>query len=358
MSTSNKKAISKNFVLFYPIPNLLISKDFGGEIQIGRVHFISKEKIPFVRKRIGFRHTISELNKYWEKNVPEMKNLFNETPSYAFIHFRANSFSELSDPDREIKEALWILVSSQFYRENRGNVHYFGLPEHKSNVKTETVIYDKSERNLRRSFQRLKPYFPYKLDKLWRHYLKRHFFFPLLKILNRTEGITIKKKWRDTLRNVSILIGKSHFSKDLPLAFLYDFIAIESLLLADKEPHHLLSERLNGLFGWMSKENPKKWENIIKGLIDLRNEFVHSGNFEGIKTIDLVNADNILYNLFNNICRNINFFQNKEALIDLSRKVKASRILGLKVKVRPSMIFEHLPPSTTIDMIKKKNYWP
>ena len=77
----------RNYTLIYPVYNLKISRDIGCEIQIERVIFASREKIPRIRKRIGIKQKISELNKIWKKH--KIPKLFEEAPSFAIIKFKS-----------------------------------------------------------------------------------------------------------------------------------------------------------------------------------------------------------------------------------------------------------------------------
>lgn len=236
MSSQNDNQ-PRNYTLIYPVYNLKISRDIGGEIQIERVIFVSREKIPWIRKRIG--------------------------------------------------------------------------------------LY-------------------------------------LLKILNGKLDVRIDSKWKNSIRNAAIFAGKSHFSKELSTAFLYNFIAIDNLLSnpGEKYPDCLI-DRLNALFGWLTDEKLEAWKPAIKRLYDLRNEMVHYGDTRRIRTEDLILSDNILYNILYNICRFINHFPKKQSLIDLSIRVNARRILGQKVRERQNFQYSRISmPSSTISKIKKENNWP
>jgi hypothetical protein len=204
----------RDLTLFIPVYNLKIYEEIGSEIQIERVTFISKEKIPRVRKRLGFKKPIHEFNKKWEKT--RRGRLFQEADVYAAIRFKSKPKLPEIEPRNKIQDALWILASSQFFRTNRYNIQYFGLPEHQLNIMGGFTLYD-SELGFTRAFKRQYPMRPYVLDKTWKNiYLKNHFFFPLLKIINNKHNIRISSNWENTIRNATILAGKSHFSKDLP----------------------------------------------------------------------------------------------------------------------------------------------
>lgn len=347
----------RNYTLIYPVYNLKISRDIGGEIQIERVIFVSREKIPWIRKRIGLKHTISELNKIWSKH--RLPKLFEQAPSFAIIKFKSRPKDPIIDPVNKVKEGLWILTSSQFFT-GRNSLRYFGLPEHQANITTEYTLIDNKIKSPIRNFKRLSPSFPYELDKSWKHHMKNHFFLYLLKILDGKSDVRINSQWKNSIRNAAIFAGKSHFSKELSSAFLYNFIAIDNLLSnpGEKYPNCLI-DRLNALFGWLTHEKLEAWKPAIKRLYELRNKMVHYGDTRHIRTEDLILSDNIVYNILYNICRFINHFPKKQSLIDLSIRVNARRILGQKVREMQNFRYSRISmPSSTISKIKKENNWP
>jgi len=349
---------SRNYVLIYPVYNLEISQDIGGEIQIDRVAFFARDKIPRIRKRLGFAKKISEENRVWKKH--HLPNLFSEASSYALIIFRSKNINEdISEPINKIKEAFWILASSQFFL-RRDFTKYFGSLEHQGNMKTGFTLYDQSQKFAIRHFRKINP-LPYKLDKAWKIYKKNHFFSFLLKFLNHNISENINSDWKKTIRNASILAGKSVFSKEISQAFLYNMIAIESLFKinpSDKFPSSMI-ERYNALFGWITEEDPRPWEYVLKRLYELRCKFVHDGDIGDIKTTDIIHSDCILFNLLFNICRSIKCFPTSQSFTKLTKKINARRILGQKIKERPNLRYFHADLSrSTIERIKKENNWP
>jgi hypothetical protein len=349
---------SRNYVLIYPVYNLEISQDIGGEIQIERVVFVARDKIPRIRRRLGFAKKISEENKVWEKH--HLPKLFSEALSCAFIIFRSRNINEdISEPINKIKEAFWLLASSQFFL-RRDFTEYFGSLEYQGNITTGFTLYDRSQKFAIRHFKKINP-LPYKLDKNWKMYKKNHFFSFLLRILNGKIAVNINSVWKKTIRSASILAGKSVFSKEISQAFIYNMIAIDSLLQIDpseKYPNSIIN-RYNALFGWLTKEDPRPWKEIINRLYKLRCQFVHDGDISDIKTGDIINSDCILFNLLYNICRFIKLFPNKKSLTDLSDKIKAKKFLGQKITGRPIFIYFHPDLSQiTINRIRKENNWP
>jgi len=349
---------SRNYVLIYPVYNLEISQDIGGEIQIERVTFVARDKIPRIRRRLGFAKKISEENKVWKKH--HLPKFFSEASSYALIAFRSkNNNEDMSEPINKIKEAFWILASSQFFL-RRDFTKYFGSLEYQGNMITGFTLYDQSQQFTIRHFKRINP-LPYKLNKNWKTYKKNHFFSFLLKILNDNISENINSDWKKTIRNASILAGKSIFSKEISQSFLYNMIAIESLLGIDpseKYPSSIIN-RINALFGWLTQEDHKPWRKVIERLYELRCRLVHDGDIKDISTVDIIHSDCILFNLLYNICRSIKYFPSSQSVSELSKKIQARKILGQKIKERPKLRYFYPDLSVpTINGIKKANNWP
>lgn len=358
MSYQKQDEGKRKYVLFYPVYNLEISTEINSELQIENVLLINSKKIPYVaRKRFGLTKTISEIHKAWRKH--RIPKLFSDAPTYAVAHLRSTKEKAEIELICRIKDSLKILASSQF-NNGRYNIQFFGLSEHIKHLRGSYFYYDKDQEKQYQTFKRRQPYSSYKLDSRWKKYMKNHFFFYLLKILNNKTKFSIKAKWKTTLRNAAILAGESHFSKEISQAFIYNFIAIDSLLTMGKERYpDCIIDRLNAFFGWLTQENPNAWNSLIKELYRLRCNFVHNGSTEGINTKLLIESDNILFNLLYNICRFIHKFPSKTDLLDFSRKIEARRVLGQKVKERPGFRYSRTDISQPkISRIKKENNWP
>jgi len=163
-----------NWSLFIPIYNLEISDDIGGELRIERVTFISSRKIPLVRKRLGLPKKVSYYNDFYSKTISH--KLFSEAQTYAFLRTRKATGDTLSQEFRLIKEAVYILASSQFYRQRRYQKTPFGSPEYISNLIDVYMIFENSGKRHRLNLLRLSPIEPYRLNKQWKGFFIIIFF--------------------------------------------------------------------------------------------------------------------------------------------------------------------------------------
>lgn len=175
------------------------------------------------------------------------------------------------------------------------------------------------------------------IDKNWKKYHSEVFFLDLLRIVNGE--ISLSKKWKEDIINAAILCGQSQASSDLHLAFLWNMIAIETLLTSSNDKFSQeLPKRVEAFIGWTTDWEIQNFESKIKQLYEKRSAFVHSGKFSSITIPDLLFTDKILLNVFYNICKHIDIFHKKQDLIDFSKKVQAEKTLGIKPKVRPKTI--------------------
>ena len=178
----------KDHVLSVPIYNLEISDNIGGEFRLEQVYFISSRKIPRIRKRLGLPHRISYYNNSFNAN----KNLFIKADVYAFIKTNRIEKQGAIREFTQIKDAVYLLASSQFYRERRHRKILFGGPEFSQNLIDEVLLFDTSSEKAKWNFKKITPNEPYRLDKHWQKHIKRHFFSQLLKVLDGKHNITTK----------------------------------------------------------------------------------------------------------------------------------------------------------------------
>lgn len=322
-----------NWTLFIPIYNLSISNDIGGEIRIEDVSFISSKKIPYIRKKLGLEHTIS-VYKSWlcTNNIKEMP--FEDAEVYACLKTKRSDTQVLSREFGKIKDAIYLLASSQYFRVNRDSNTAFGGPEFKDNIIDNYFLFKNKSDKLNIRSAVVTPIREYTIDKQWQKYLRNHFFLKLLKILNDPKRN--KEDWRNCFKRCAILAGQSQFSKNIYEAFLYNMIILEILLTrkGDKFPDKII-ERLIALFGWFTKEDPRPWEEIIKRLYRLRCDFVHDGISKDITIKDVLYSDMIAFNTLRNLVNLEKTIKNKDDVINLAKKIEALRFLKKPLK-RPN----------------------
>ena len=357
MAQKNKEHKRSNWLLSVPVYNLIIDKDLNREIRIGAVTFVDKTKIPYIRKRLGIQNKISEINDWIYKPFkPLGLKIFNDCETYAFIRCSNKTQSEAKALIRIIRESIWILASSQIRLRGRENLVLFGLPEHAAALGDEVYIFDTLGDSSTYTNKLASQVQEYYLDRTWKNFLENHFFFPILRILN--DNVAINRQWKAKLKQATIFAAKSYYSTDKETAFLYDWIAIESLLKTGSgKIDRTIADHLIALFGWLTEEDGSYWENIVEKLWGKRNDFVHRGIILDITAEDILEADAIVYNLLRNLSRLTKIFHNQKSLNDFAETVKAQKILNIKIK-RPRLYYQK-PNITkrTIEKLELKNGW-
>lgn len=159
-------------------------------------------------------------------------------------------------------------------------------------------------------------------------------FYPFPKLLRILRGsISVSSSWENILKNTSILAGRSQNSIEIADSFLWNVIALEQLLIGEKETSgHLpkLLERCAALFGYCPLWEKLDLTNIITTLYHARCRLVHEGDRRSISVENLIESDVILSNVMGAIVQNISYLKSKGDLIDFSRKVKARALLGME----------------------------
>lgn len=344
----------RRFILLEPIYNLKLSENIGSEFKIGDILFVSAKKIPRIRKRLGFTKTFGEME---DKKGFFKESILKKADTFAVLNFTDIDKTNIGRYKTKITKAVWILASSQFYPSIRGKVKYFGFPEHSGRFFHEFFIHDVLEKKSGRTWELASPLEPFIFGAHWIVNNKYHFFWNALKIINNKAKVD--KSWKNIIEKVLIFCGKSIFSNDLYLAFLFNMISLETILTrqGDKFPVAII-DRLNGLFDWYFEDDQYIWNNIIEELYYLRCKMIHDGDTKGIATEDLVLSDILLHNLLGAVSANTQSIKSQSDIIDLSEISKAKLILD-QTKIKPIKVwFERSSVlQRQIDEIKKKMSW-
>lgn len=315
-----------------PVSGLTLTNDVSQEITVGSVTFVSRKKLPRIRKRLGFPWRLKELKEQTRESA-----FFEESPAYAIATFGGIGREKEAEFLTAARDELDLLSLSQlgFGRRRRnaclsisneirpGSLQYFMT---NSSKKTWSMQRQKSGR-----FMRLD------LDAEWVRFQRLSFFYELLDVINGRTGVS--QGWKRDIKNAAILAGKSQSSSDLAHAFLWNVIAIETLLAHQGDSYSTaLPKRVESFIGWTTDWSVGNFGEKIEDIYKKRCTFVHAGRSDDLTIKDLLFTDTILVNVFYNILKHIDIFPNKDALIEFSKKVEAEHILGVRPKVRPKTI--------------------
>jgi len=317
-----------------PVSGLILSPGINREILINKITFVNRSKMARIRKRLGFQLTVGDLKK---KKEIIFDTFFNEAKSFAVCQLGGSGVEKEKEFLKIARDEINILSLSQLgygrrrlnaslslSKEKRpGTLSYFMM--HTGNKKW-TMQNKKSGRFMEITF-----------DKNWQKFQKFSFFYDLLELLRG--NLNVSDRWLLDIYNAAVLAGQSQSSSDLPQAFLWNMIAIETLLTHRGDSYSTaLPKRVEAFIGWTTDWSVSNFESKIGEVYQKRCKFVHAGQFDEIKIEDLLFTDLLLVNIFYNILKHIDMFRDKDSLIQFSKKVQAEHILGVKPKVRPKSL--------------------
>lgn len=317
-----------------PIRGLLLSKAINYEITVNKITFIANSKLPYVRKRFGFPFSIKELREnIWFKDV------FEKFPVSAICKFSGNAAEYEKEFLKIVKNELSILTLSQLgYHRRWHNASPSVGNDYSSGDFNFLMLNTLNKSRISQGMRSSKTLYKLELDINWQKFQKRSFFYDLIKLLQGKPKISAG--WFLDIQNAALLAGQSQTISDLPNAFLWNMIAIETLLTHQGDKYSVaLPERVEAFIGWTNSWSISNFEQKIKTVYKKRCDFVHSGRIGDISIQDLLFTDVLIINIFYNILKHINIFTTKADLINFSEKIKAAHILGVdKQKIRPKTI--------------------
>lgn len=342
-----------NHILVAPIYNLRLLSGVNKELWIENVHLIDKTKLLKNIKKNGFPWSFGQLKRILigkPQAALKFENIrtFFDNPSYikadTFAIIRIAGFEEIhiAYGHKKIEEAIYILASCQLGTTKRGRVVRFGAPEYGVRILDRNLVVPATmQQSLSKgSMWVVSPVREFTLGKDYKEF-KTYNFLPLFLKMISGKDISIDSGWKTCFKKAVVLAGKSVFSKEISIAFLFNMIAIETFLKRQGEEFlDVMPNRINDLFGWLYEDDQISFEKInriVKRLYKLRNNFIHDGDNSQITIHDLIETDVILSNLLYNFCRLRKIFQNKEEIIKLSKEFEARRTLNLNLK-RPKKL--------------------
>lgn len=351
MTTESKKYNSK-WLFVAPISGVKIDAHIDKEIRIRNVVFITSDKLPKVRKRLGFPLRLSDYasllinSKLGSKN--EVKFFLNYSQVFGICNFSGIPNETHGKNISVVEEALHLLSFSTLFFNSRNFNSKIEIKRSKDQAIFRVMLVDKLNKRFNLNFKSLHPV-PLVLNEEWESFNKSHYFLKFLKILNGE--INIKTKWKNLLSSAAIISGESLNSHNLPDAFLKNVIVLEMLLVNQSEKIKLkLVERIAYFMDWSENWESDNVEKKIGVIYDKRCAYVHDGKSNDITKEDLLFTDGLIFNIFNNIINSIDRIDSKGALIDFSDKYLAEKKLGLKSKYQLGN-FKYIKQSNTENKI-------
>lgn len=332
MREKNKVDFNSNWIIIAPISGLWLSEAIQNELKVGNVIFVSKNKLPRIRKRLGIKRPVSKLSEIGLNNPSSikesLKEFFKYSKTYAVLNFSGTPKENYNSNIRIIEDAINIISFSNLGYSTRKFNSKIHIKNSKYVLNNKTLAIDKKKLRLRLGNKSIHP-IPLELNDRWKNFHKEFYFLKLLKLANGE--IKINNKWKKTLISVAKLMGKSLNSHDIPESFLKNVIALEMLLVNQSEKiEEKIIERSRYLLDWCDKWEKENIEIKIKKIYKKRCNYVHDGKYENITKEDLIFTDDLVFNIYNNLLKNTDKIISKGKLIEFSYKYICEKELNLK----------------------------
>jgi len=322
-STWHRKAV---WTYICPIRNLRLSKEIGQELRIENVTFVSKARLPRIRKRLGILQPISQLAK------PAQDFFRTDYETYAVLQAKGKPRQIENKLRQQIRDACFILSVGSWPYKKRSKSRYlsaFGLPDMAPKI-FEQSCFTGPLAQFCGSYRWMQGIMPFTLDSEWKKFQREaRVLYNLLETIGPNSPIS--EQWKTEVRRAAVLLGRSLQTPDRSIAFTLNTIALDVLLLkrGEKADPNLYN-RLEAILGWSNVGRTQPWFNKgqVTRLRKLRNELFHEGK-DRITSKDLVLSDKITINLLINICRMRGRWRSKKNLIHFAKQVEARRFLGI-----------------------------
>jgi hypothetical protein len=318
------------WVFIAPVDNLYLRESVKREIRIDRVLFVSAKKLAHIRSRLHIPFPVSK----WRHVCQED---FKSAPSLAIIHHTGKPNELSGECLGMVREESLILTVSQLGYARRSSVAHVGLYGEVVSQGFEYLFLNKEDKTFAGCSSLTTGHQALDADGHWKEWQSKFFFTRLLMILHKK--VQVDPPWRECLKKAAILVGKSLSTYDAPDAFLWNMIALESLLTRQGDKYtDAIPERIEAFLGWVGFWAERKYEERIREAYRVRCKLVHQGDASGVTEELLLFTDVLMLNLFFNLTRHPKLFNSKEAVVNFAERVKAERVLGLNGKVRPKTL--------------------
>ena len=103
-----------------PIEGLVLTDFIKNEIKVDRVTFVSRRKLPLIRKRFGLPIRISELyNLIDNESGKYLKTFLEEAETYALLPYKGSPKNKKIENTRIVQDELNLLLLSTLYYQTR-----------------------------------------------------------------------------------------------------------------------------------------------------------------------------------------------------------------------------------------------
>jgi hypothetical protein len=237
------------------------------------VTFIASDKLPRIRKRLNITRPLSEIRKEYSW----FNSLF-ESPTIAFLWQEGDPEDTRNQCLKLVQQELDILSVSQLGLLKRRHNSYPRIRGSRTGIIVSTAHFDsKGHLAFFSSNQQRSEIIPLSIDGMWKDYHRN--IGPFSNLLQIIQGKKeVQKSWRQVLRRVALLIGKSQCSKDLSHAFLLNMIVLEMLLSEGSDKYLVeMPKRVDAYLDWTLHSTGKFYSDFTEPLYNKRCDLVHRG---------------------------------------------------------------------------------
>ncbi len=311
-----------------PILNLELRRDISEELTIGDVLFVSSDKLRRIRRRVGLPWRVSDA-------PHDVQSLLTGVETLGIVVASSSSPEASRLVGVKTREACSILrsVSWPFAKRSRSNLlRVFGPSGVAYRVLVRQVVIEKSTGHLTGTrTEQQRALIPFQIDRNWKGFQKRHGWLKAF-IVFLEGGQNVDAKWRSAVRRAAILFGESLQEADRSLAFLFNMMALDTILKEREERSREMFPRLDAILGWSNVGLRKPWfaSSDLKRLADRRNELVHEGESPRLSARDLILADELLGNLLLCVCQMGDRWPSRKDMIGFAERVSCRQKLRLK----------------------------
>lgn len=246
---------------------------------------------------------------------------------------------------KSVESELRILNVAELGYTKRGRASLLSVDKEKGLGLQEFLLLSSDEKNFYKG-AKVGHYNKINFGDRWDEYYN-YFFSHVVKII---QGETkVSSEWRQTLSRACQIIGRSWQSFDVVDAFLWNCVALETLLIDQNASDYTrtsqkLPKRIRSLFGWLGNWESGKYKDRIDSVYKKRNLLVHDGFDEEINVEDVEFLDELLLNILLNFSKHPELFGSKKSIELFTRRVEAAEILGIDVQIYPET-FEYIARS-------------
>lgn len=309
------------YIYITPVVGVRLGQECHGSYRINKVTLI------FTNKFLKSRKHLFAIKK-WRKFITGTSAL-NASDVLAMTEVDGPAAVVQRLAHKRVREELFILSSSRLGHTTRTRRSILGIAGCQDSYGTDDILLGLSIDFATRS-SKLHTSDYLRINKEWLSFPDK--FFPFRRLLKVIRGAgDIQPAFRNTLRNMATLAGRSQNSIELADAFLWNMIALEQLLIGgDENNGHLalLKRRLQAFFGYCPLWEQGRFDQLIADIYKKRCELVHEGRRDAITIQDVIASDLILFNLIGSIVFNLKLFRNKGDIFDFAEKARARNLLG------------------------------